>query len=247
MDVGILREIGLSESEIKVYLALLELGSSKKAMIVRKSGIASSKVYEVVDKLIEKGLASVVVKDKVHHFSAAPPARIKDFLLEKESRIKEQSKSLSELLPMLEARHKAVQIGTDAEVYRGWKGIQTVYGDLLESLSPNEEYFIFGASKGEDPAAVKRFFTRFNEKATRKNLRANIIFNETARGNIPNARKTGKVRYLKQTTPSEILVYKDKTAVVLLESEPLAILMHGGNIAKSFKAYFKAMWAIAND
>jgi sugar-specific transcriptional regulator TrmB len=245
MDTKILEEIGLTDSEIKVYLALLELGSSKKGPIVKKAGITSSKIYEVIDKLIERGLASYVVKDKVKYFNAAPPSRIKDYLKEKEAKLKEQENELDKLLPSLELKQKLKEKKTDAEVYRGWRGIQTIYNDLLESLKRGEQYYIMGASRGLDTKKVKSFYTRFNEKSIKKKLKANIIFNENARGNVPNAEKTGKVKYLDQTTPSEILVYKNKTAIVLLEKEPLIILIRGESIAKSFKAYFDVMWLVA--
>jgi len=245
MDTRILEEIGLTDSEIKVYLALLELGSSKKGPIVKRAGITSSKIYEVIDKLIERGLASYVVKDKVKYFNAAPPSRIKDYLKEKEAKLKEQENELDKLLPSLELKQKLKEKKTDAEVYRGWRGMQTIYNDLLESLKRGEQYYIFGASRGMDTKKVKSFYTRFNEKVIKKKLKANIIFNENARGNVINAEKTGKVKYLDQTTPSEILVYKNKTAIVLLEKEPLIILIRGESIAKSFKAYFDVMWLVA--
>ena len=123
--------------------------------------------------------------------------------------------------------------------------MQTVYNDLLESLKPGEEYYIFGASKGIDQEKVKSFYTRFNKKRLKKGLVANIIFNENARGNIPGVEKNSKIRYLEQTTPAEILIYKNKTAIVLLEKEPLTILIRGESIAKSFKAYFNIMWKTA--
>lgn len=245
MDTKILEEIGLTDSEIKVYLALLELGSSKKGPIVKKAGITSSKIYEVIDKLIERGLASYVLKDKVKYFNTAPPSRIKDYLKEKEAKLKEQETELDKLLPSLELKQKLTEKKTDAEVYRGWRGMQTVYNDLLESLKSKDEFYIFGASRGMDIKKVKSFYTRFNEKIKKKKLKANIIFNENARGNIPNVEKTAKVKYLDHTTPSEILIYKNKTAVVLLEKEPLIILIRGESIAKSFKAYFDVMWMVA--
>ena len=73
INTEILEEIGLTKSEIKVYLALLKLGSSTKKSIVKESGITHSKLYEITDKLINKGLVSYVRKNKVLHFSAAPP------------------------------------------------------------------------------------------------------------------------------------------------------------------------------
>ena len=50
----LLEEIGLTKSEIKVYLALLELGSSTTGPIVDKSKASSSKIYEILDKLMQK-------------------------------------------------------------------------------------------------------------------------------------------------------------------------------------------------
>lgn len=106
MNTKILEEIGLTSSEIKVYLALIELGSSKKGPIVKKAGITSSKIYEVTDKLIKRGLASYVVKDKMKYFNAAPPSRIKEYLKEKEAKIKKQENELDKLLPCLELKQK---------------------------------------------------------------------------------------------------------------------------------------------
>lgn len=123
--------------------------------------------------------------------------------------------------------------------------MQTVYNDVLESLNSKENFYIFGASRGMDTKKVKSFYTRFNEKAKKKKLKAYIIFNKNAIGNISNVEKTAKIKYLDNTTPSEILIYKNKTAVVLLEKEPLVILIRSKSIATSFKAYFDVMWMIA--
>ena len=149
-----------------------------------------------------------VVKDKVKYFNAAPPSRIRDYLKEREAKLKLQEEELEKIIPSLELKQKLVEKGTDTE-------------------------------------KVKSFYTRFNERVLKKGLKANIIFNETARGNIPNVGKTGKVKYLDQTTPAEILIYKNKTAIVLLEKDPLIILIRGESIANSFKAYFGVMWIVA--
>ncbi len=180
MNTNILQDIGLTDSEIKVYLALLELGSSKKGPLVKKAGITSSKVYEVMDKLIEKGLASSVIKDKVKYFNAAPPTTIRHYLKEKEEKLKKQEEEFENILPALQLKQEFVMKKTDAEIYRGWKGMKTVYNDVLESLKPGETYYVFGAGKGEDEEKVRSFYTRFNEKVFKKGIIVNIIFNETA-------------------------------------------------------------------
>ena len=60
-----LEKIGLTEGEIKVYLALIELGSSSITSIIKKSGISGSKTYEVLDRLASKGLIAHITKNKV--------------------------------------------------------------------------------------------------------------------------------------------------------------------------------------
>ena len=52
-----LEQIGFTKSEIKIYLALLKLGSSTTGPIITESKTANSKIYEVLEKLIEKGLS----------------------------------------------------------------------------------------------------------------------------------------------------------------------------------------------
>ena len=62
MDTKILEEIGLTKTEIKIYITLLAQGQCTTTVIVREAGIHASKVYEYLDKLIAKGLVSYVIK-----------------------------------------------------------------------------------------------------------------------------------------------------------------------------------------
>ena len=99
METESLRNLGLTDSEIKVYLALLELGSTTKGPIVDKSRVASSKIYELLEKLSQKGLISTVIRSGTRYFEAAPPSRLLDYLKEKEANLKEQEINLQKLIP----------------------------------------------------------------------------------------------------------------------------------------------------
>ena len=73
MNIQDLSKIGLTEGEIKIYDALLELGETTRTRLAKKSGISPSKIYDVINRLVEKGIVSVVKKQGVLHFSAASP------------------------------------------------------------------------------------------------------------------------------------------------------------------------------
>ncbi|MBW2999828.1 hypothetical protein KY339_04085, partial [Candidatus Woesearchaeota archaeon] len=104
MQKEILEEIGLTKSEINVYLALLELGSSTTGKIVDKSNASSSKIYEILDKLIQKGLASFIIKGGVKYFEAAPPERIMDYMEDKTAKLNQQKQNLKKILPELKLK-----------------------------------------------------------------------------------------------------------------------------------------------
>ena len=93
----ILEEIGFTKGEIKVYLTLLELGSTTTGDVIKKSKVSPSKVYDILEKLIQKGVVNYVIKGKVKYFEAASPKRILEYLQEKGKKIKAQEKELNKV------------------------------------------------------------------------------------------------------------------------------------------------------
>ena len=87
MNERILQEAGLTKGESKVYLALVLLGESSVTPIAREAKVSLSKIYEILENLIKKGLVSSIVKNNVKHFSAAEPERILDYLEKKKEDI----------------------------------------------------------------------------------------------------------------------------------------------------------------
>jgi sugar-specific transcriptional regulator TrmB len=62
MELQDLKKIGLTHGEIKIYEALLDLGECTRTILAKKSGISPSKIYDVANRLIEKGIISSVKK-----------------------------------------------------------------------------------------------------------------------------------------------------------------------------------------
>jgi len=60
MDLDILEDLGLTSTEIKVYLTLLEMGSSNAGIILQKSKLPNSTIHRDLNSLIEKGLVNFI-------------------------------------------------------------------------------------------------------------------------------------------------------------------------------------------
>ena len=83
----ILQELGLSEAEAKVYLALLETGSTLAGQIIKKTGLHRGTTYQILQRLKEKGLVSSIIKGKKQYFEPASPDRLMDVLKERQDKI----------------------------------------------------------------------------------------------------------------------------------------------------------------
>src|SRR3989338_10355313 len=84
MDLAKLEELGLTHNEARTYTALLEIGETTTGAIVKKTGLHRVLIYDALERLIKKGLASFVIKENRKYFQATDPNRLLDFLKEKE-------------------------------------------------------------------------------------------------------------------------------------------------------------------
>lgn len=248
MDTKVLEEVGLTESESKVYLSLVELGSTSKGPLVEKSKVASSKIYELLDKLIDKGLVSYVIKSGVKHFEAAPPKRLRDYMKEKKNRLLEQEKKLEELIPLLETKHPSKNIGSETQVFRGMKGAKTAFDNILTELKKGDEYYVLGISKFTEH--FERFIINFQKKRAEQGIKCKIIVNELAKdvGTQLSKIKLTKVKYIKKElfTPFVFILYKDKV-LISIGLDEIFIEIDSKNLSSGLKAYVDYMWKIGKE
>jgi len=243
---AILEDIGLTKAEAKVYLALLELGSSTTGNIVDRSGASSSKIYEILEKLIQKGLVSYVIKSGTKHFEASPPARIVEYLKDKEKRIIEQAQNIKKILPELELKQKLSEYKSEAKIYRGMKGLETAFYESLKLLNNRKEddMLVIGIPKRSD--TVNQFFVRFAKYRAKKGFRMKALFNEEARSDLqaqPENLPCAEVRFTPEITPAAINIFKNRVIIFPeAKAEPLLIVIDNKEIADSFRVQFDRWW-----
>ena len=62
MNLEYLKELDLSDGQVRVYGAVLELGISTINKIQEKTGIERRNIYDILNKLIEKGLVTYITE-----------------------------------------------------------------------------------------------------------------------------------------------------------------------------------------
>jgi len=243
----VLQNIGLTESEIKVYLALLKLGQTTAGKIVDEAKVTRSKIYDILERLKNKGLVGYIIKESTKYFSATNPNNILRYLEEKEKKIQEEKNSIKKILPELLDQQKSSQKDKVAEVFIGINGMKNAFNVLVEEFEEKEPYYVFGAGKVENVEQIQIFFSQLHLKRKEKKVKSFIIFNESSRNLFKEQEKSKfvEVRYIKQSTPTAINVYKNYTIMAILTKEPITLLIKNKETADSFREYFKLMWKIA--
>ena len=247
MELSDLKKIGLTQGELKIYNALLELGESTRTEIAKKSGISPSKVYDVANRLIEKGIISSVKKQGITHFNAANPERLKDYLQQKKEEISHEQNIVEKLLPSLLLKYNQTKEETQIEVFYGWEGMKTAFNDITRTLNKQDENYVLGASTGQNTKQADLFFTQYYKKVEKKGYKIKIIFNENLRENNKRTNyftqsKKHETKFLHQNTFTELNLYKDTVLVTLLLQKPIIIKIQSKEATDSFKKYFNTLW-----
>ncbi|MFC1691843.1 TrmB family transcriptional regulator, partial [Nanoarchaeota archaeon] len=124
---AILKDLGFTEGEIKVYYALFDLGETTVGPISKKSGVTHAKVYPILEKLINKGLVSHVIKSNRKYFSAINPESLLEYIDKKVRNLEEEKEKIKEIIPALLAKQKEQEKVQYSRVFEGMKGLKSLF------------------------------------------------------------------------------------------------------------------------
>lgn len=242
-----LRKLGLTDNEIKIYLDLLKSGLSSAYEISNRTRIYRVHVYDKLEQLIEKGLVTTVLKGAKKHFQAVHPSKIKQYLDEKKRILDEQEKDFEKILPELESFMKLPREDTFVEVFRGSEGLKYFLKDIIKT---EKDVLVTGIEdkKYEEalPIFMKQYFrdlrnNKINERIITVKSKDVFLFDKDV---APNT----EYRFLeaKDFNPTNTFVYGDKVVIVTWGNPITAIMIKNKDIAETYKNHFEYLWKIAD-
>jgi sugar-specific transcriptional regulator TrmB len=239
MNTKILREIGLTDAEIKVYLALLSLGATSAGKIVEAAGIYRKNLYDALNRLIEKGLVTFVIENKVKVFQPKDPGNLIRYLEEKKAKVDEKQKELKDILPELKAKFGSLTPEIESEIYRGTEGIKTI---LKECLKHKEVLFI-GAT-GDVENRLPYFWPHYNKKREKMKCRWKLLLVNEAKNKPITKSKYYEYKVLPKVLSglSVIYLYGDYVANVIWLEKPIAFVIKHRTLANNYRKYFNYLW-----
>ena len=244
MALEILRKIGLSPGEIKVYSALLDLGSAPVNHIHEKIGIERRNIYDILNKLIEKGLVTYTEENKKRTFQITNPNKLISYIEEKKKELELTKNTLSREIPALISRFDTKKQKINADTFRGPEGIKAVWEDMLNY---DATYWI-----GSGRYVLKKFpnfFIPWNKRRIQKSVKwFNLL-----RYEMKKTIKIMPLEYVKflpkefSGNPTVIGIYGDKVAQFIFGEALFAFVITSKELAENYKAYHTYLWKQAKN
>lgn len=237
-----LLDAGLTLNEAKVYLALLNLGSAAVPDIVRESKVHRVNCYDIIKRLMTKGLISAVIKSNKKYYQPAPP----DELLRQ---IEYKKQSVAELLPDLNSIFSSRKSKQEVYYFRGPDGILAAYYMMLDQGAT-----LYGlGGKGINRKILKHRHEKFERERIKRGIHIKALYYESTRKEISQSKEEmWELRYIADEfdSPSMVDICGDLVLILLPNLEKndiLGIVIENKDIAESYRNHFNFMWKHASD
>lgn len=233
MNEEVLKNIGLSDHEIRIYLSLLRLGSVTATKLARETNTDRATTYRFLDSLITRGLVNYVILNNVKYFKAAHPKKISEDL-------KNLKESYDQVLPELESLLKLPREETKVELYKGKEGLKTIMKDILRE---KKSYTFIGE--------VEKFFTELSpfiiqwlKRVEEARIRGKLICIE---GTSFKVAKTEQYKLISKKFISRVSTwtYGSKTALFIWSKPLFGVLIDNEDVTKSNSLLFNFLWGLA--
>ena len=248
MDTDILRKIGLTENEIKIYIHLLKSVSRTAFEIGKQTGIFRVHVYDKLEQLMDKGLVTHVYRGAKKYFQATHPSKIKHYLEDQKRMLEVQEQAVDSILPELEAMTKIPKEDTFVEVFKGNEGLKYFLKDIIKT---KKEVLITGIDDQKYQDALPIFMKQYFRDLRNNNIKERIITLKKLGVFLfeKELAPTTHYRFLeeKQFNLANTFVYGNKVVIVTWGTPAMAVMIKNEAIAETYRNHFEHLWNVASE
>lgn len=239
-----LKHIGLSENEAKVYLAMLELGSSPMLEIAAKAGINRPTAYAQIESLKKMGLISMQTKGKKQLYIAEDPEQL-EFLIDREKKdLEQKQEELKGVLQELKELFNTTGDRPHVRFFEGKDGLERMQ-DVFIKLQEKEVVSILSADDifQNFPAITKSYTPR----RVQKKIHSRIVYT-SSRGKIFKDSDKEMLRdavYLSSNEynyHADVVISGNQIYISALKGKISGIIIDHKDLADSFRALFEMLW-----
>lgn len=144
----LLKKLGLSESEIQLYLTLVSYGALTAGDLIKITAAKRPTVYYALRQLQEHGLVHRTGTPGTERFQAESPEKLLNLVTFRERELQELGKELQIIIPLLATAHRPYEGIPGVSFYEGETAMKQAITETLycrsrhiDSLAPSDNFF----------------------------------------------------------------------------------------------------------
>lgn len=246
-------KLGLESEIADLYLALYAYGPQTISALSRSAGVERTRIYRLVDQLLESSLIEVETHSKRGILKAAPIANLRILISKREQELQGLQDELS-LIEEVLGRNQLSSPATRVQFYQGPEGIKQMYWN--ETKANSEVCGILYENMQLKSGA--KFFERWTETVNNKDIHFRglvgpnfIASQKTWYGTaVQEELRYWEYRVLSETTfpiRHSTIVYDDVVGNLnWKDTEIFGIETYNKQIADAQRRYFEMLWEKAS-
>lgn len=242
-----LMDFGLTEKEVKLYLALLKTGPNTIMNLARETGIKRSTTHNNVEELIKKGLVSQTNYGERRMVVAEDPGKLSFLLEQKKWDMKKLEDNMTEIVGMIKQSvpENADNAPVEVKYYEGSKGVKLIYEDALSSKELRSYVNLEIVSKVFPENSD--MFVNAQKRNTELKIWEIIDSSQKSKELASTFSQSDKYFY-KFTKPgisltaADVLIFDNKVAIVNVKEKTSGFVITNSDYYENSKAIFDFVW-----
>ena len=239
----LLKTLGFTDSEAKIYLLALEKGPSSVQDLAKIAKVSRVTTYAVIETLSARGLMSNVQKGKKTLYAAESPERLVSFV---HTRVRQMESTLHEVesligdLKLLQRGEKPV-----VKMFEGKEGLAAVHDDILTS-HPDTIYEMTNVDALYS-LFPKEYFAPYRKELEKRKIKSKGI------GIYSQPLASREDVHVVHLSPKDasffgsIAIYNNKVALTTLQGKNISILIESEIVAQCMKEMLRFAMKGASD
>lgn len=246
-----LKNIGLNEDEIAIFISLSNEEEKSAHQISKATNIPRTSVYRTLENLIEKKLVESIISDNGNKYRVVKANKLEILKNEKRQEVEEFEHSISSIENYLQSLAPSLP-KTQIRYYQGPEGIKQIMWNALKAEKDCVGYSIFGRIE----VVGKAFIARYNEEFERRKITDKVIISKKEIGRVKDFVNKGSlhksfvnIRVISNKNfyvSGDTMIYNNIYSVSFWKhGEIIAVEIENPEIVKVQRGIFETLWDIS--
>src|SRR5680860_256613 len=242
-----LKELGLTDKEVDVYLAGLRLGPTTAQYLADASEVKRSTVYFVIDGLKKHGLINQTFRGRKKFFEMASPEKLTKFVDNDKNKLKKKEGVINKIISDLQIMASKSEFASDIKIYEGYDETMRILFELAKTKSPTYGFYTSHYFLPEDLERAKKATAEFNKIKRRAKSKLYIITDQIPLSSkfFPSAdEELREFRFLSEDVklPAMVDITDDIVALTSIRDGYSCIVIKNKTIADTLRIIHGIVW-----